>query len=198
MRRLQALFAADEEKWRADLAARESTKASRLDGMRARVTELKGRREAERQAYVQTKVLQQFRAGADELRTLQSKMCQDKVARDRGQQLVEQAEQRTRDVAEERVYAAQWEEDRQRKIRREQQDLADQKARDAQTNQVLQEQLRQLQIKAEQELALKAEEARLMVCHTIPLPSPYRHFLLLPTHACMSAHIPPPLVQHRR
>jgi cilia- and flagella-associated protein 53 len=63
---------------------------------------------------------------------------------------------------EQKVFDAAWEADRQRKIAREQRDLAAQHEREQRTMHVLREQLQQLEERAGQEQFLKQEEARAM------------------------------------
>jgi hypothetical protein len=59
--RLKELFQTDNERFRQELMAKESTTDSRVDAMKARVAELKANRETERKKIVEEKLLQQWR-----------------------------------------------------------------------------------------------------------------------------------------
>lgn len=59
--RLKELFENDNEKFRQELMAKESTTGSRVDAMKARVADLKAKRETERKKIVEEKLLQQWR-----------------------------------------------------------------------------------------------------------------------------------------
>lgn len=66
-------------------------------------------------------------------------------------------------MLETKKYDKLWEEDRQKKIRREEMELKQKKDREQLTIQMLTEQVEHLRIKAQEEVKLKKEEAKLMV-----------------------------------
>ena len=68
---------------------------------------------------------------------------------------------------EKKYYDDLWEQDRQKKIHREEEDKARQKALNEATMATLDEQLRMLKIQAMEEERLKKEEAELMVGKTL-------------------------------
>jgi hypothetical protein len=55
------LFEQDNERFRQELIAQESTTDSRVEAMRARVAQLKAQREQERKAIVEEKLMQKWR-----------------------------------------------------------------------------------------------------------------------------------------
>merc|ERR1711920_383489 len=82
-----------------EMMEREETPQQRMDKMAVRAYELKRRREDERKAVVQEKLYQQWRAGIDDLRTLDSKIVQLKTIADRDFQLDEKAMQKAEEKA---------------------------------------------------------------------------------------------------
>ena len=91
--RLKSLFEKDNEKFRQELIAQESTRTSRIDAMRARVAELKDKRETERKKIVEEKLLQQWKSECDELRKANSMILEKKVSLARADQLQEKRQQ---------------------------------------------------------------------------------------------------------
>ncbi|KAJ3022425.1 Cilia- and flagella-associated protein 53 [Thoreauomyces humboldtii] len=160
--RLRDLLERDEDLWRQELAAAEPTKESRVQAMRDRMTELKQKREAERLALVEEKLLQRWRNECDELRAVESRILETEVANARAGQLVEHQEKVALAAQEKRYYDHLWEQDRLRKIEREEKDRTHQRELNEATTATLKEQLYMLQMKAQEEQRLKQEEAALM------------------------------------
>ncbi|KAJ3036899.1 hypothetical protein HDV00_002243 [Rhizophlyctis rosea] len=160
--RLRQLYAEDEARQRAELVQKEETRESRVDQMRARMKELKERREGERKQIVEEKMLQKWRNECDELRAIESRILEKEVAEARAEQLVERAEKLAIAAVEKQYYDDLWEQDRQKKIHREEEDKARQKALNEATMATLDEQLRMLKVQAMEEERLKQEEKELM------------------------------------
>ncbi|KAI8588970.1 tumor suppressor, Mitostatin-domain-containing protein [Geranomyces variabilis] len=164
-RRREALrqqLASDEARFRAELARAEPTQEARIEAMRTRVGELRARREVERKAVVEEKLLQRWRNECDELRAVESNILTKDVADARAGQLIEQQEKRELASQEKRYYDHLWEQDRLRKIEREDADRDRRKALNEATSATLREQLHMLRMKAQEEERLKNEEAALM------------------------------------
>ncbi|KAI8919135.1 tumor suppressor, Mitostatin-domain-containing protein [Powellomyces hirtus] len=160
--RLRQLLQQDEVRHRAGLAAAEPTRESRVEAMRARVNELKAKRELERQAVVEEKLLQRWRNECDELRGVESKILETEVADARAGQLIEHQHKVELAAQEKRYFDHLWEQDRLRKIEREDADRERRQALNAATAATLKEQLYMLKMKAQEEERLKQEEAALM------------------------------------
>lgn len=86
-----------------------------------------------------------------------------KVAKDRASQLVEKELSKAQAKKEDARFAELWEEDRQKKIRREEADKAIQAEKTKNTMITIHEQLNALQAQAERENELEKEAAKLMV-----------------------------------
>ncbi|KAI9101367.1 tumor suppressor, Mitostatin-domain-containing protein [Phlyctochytrium arcticum] len=160
--RLRQLLADDEERYKKDLESKVVTRESRIEAMRARMNELKEKREVERKKVVEDKLLQQWRNECDELRAIESQLLEKEVASARDEQLIELREKRVLAVQEKQYYDQLWEQDRQRKIEREENDRARRKAMNEETTATLHEQIYMLKQQAKEEQRLKEEEAALM------------------------------------
>ncbi|KAK6099142.1 hypothetical protein MT418_000595 [Batrachochytrium dendrobatidis] len=160
--RLRQLFADDEETYRSYLLSKQETRESRVDTMRKRVSELREQRERERKSVVEEKLMQRWRKECDDLRTIESKVLEKKVSDARAIQIQEQIERKALERKEELYYQDLWEQDRQKKICREESDRAHLQAINESTTQILEQQLRALKSQAQKEVELKREEARLM------------------------------------
>ncbi|KAI8930174.1 tumor suppressor, Mitostatin-domain-containing protein [Entophlyctis helioformis] len=160
--RLRQLLKDDEERYRQSLQLKEETRESRVEGMRQRMNELKEQRERERKAVVEEKLKQRWRKECDELRAVESKMLEKRVSEARAGQIQEQEERKVLDRKEKQYYDDLWEQDRQKKIHREEADRAKQKAINEDMISVLGQQLYALKMQAVQAEELKQEEARLM------------------------------------
>jgi hypothetical protein len=104
-----------------------------------------------------------FRLASDELRAVKSQALCFKVARERAVQLEEHAQRKSQLKKENEFFAELWEQDRQKKIQREDADRLrkEQLNHDAITE--LQEQLNALKLQAQREKQLEVEEAELML-----------------------------------
>ncbi|KAJ3059580.1 Cilia- and flagella-associated protein 53, partial [Podochytrium sp. JEL0797] len=102
-----------------NLLESEETRETVLAGMKSRMQELKSKRETERQKVVETKLLQRWRNECDELRTIESKVLEEKVALARADQLLDLEDKRQHELKEKKYYEHLWEVDRQKKIARE-------------------------------------------------------------------------------
>ena len=136
---------------------------SRIQKMRDRVHELRETREKERLEVVKTRLNDQWRRGCDDLRTLESKAAETQVAAYRSVQLKEKEDQKLAIQKENVYYAAMWEQDRQKKIVREEMDKQHQEDINRDTIATLKEQLSLLRQQDEREKDLELEEAHLMV-----------------------------------
>ncbi|KAJ3050542.1 hypothetical protein HK097_008508 [Rhizophlyctis rosea] len=160
--RLRQLYQQDEDRHRAELNRMEETRESRVEQMKARMKELKEKREEERKKIVEEKMLQKWRNECDELRAIESRILEKEVAEARAEQLVERTEKLAIAAIEKKYYDDLWEQDRQKKIHREEEDKARQKALNESTTKTLTDQLALLRIQALEEARLKEEEASLM------------------------------------
>jgi hypothetical protein len=153
----------DEETYRAELQNQEGKKEDRIAMMRNRMNELKEIRERERKVVVQEKLDQQWRQNCDELRQLESKMLEKRVAKGRAIQLKEKAERKETEAKEKKYYEDLWEQGRQKKLERERREHALNLQRKQETLLILKEQIRELREHARRQEDLKQEEAFLMV-----------------------------------
>ncbi|KAJ3194931.1 Cilia- and flagella-associated protein 53 [Irineochytrium annulatum] len=160
--RLKELLADDDHRYAEELLRQEETQGSRLEQMKARMQELRSKREEERKQVVHEKLHQRWRAECDELRHIESKVLEKEVALKRGDQLLEREEQRAIELEDKRFYDDLWEKDRLRKIAHEEGEKARQKDMNFQTTAVLEAQMELLKSQALQEEKLKQEEAALM------------------------------------
>ncbi|KAJ1553131.1 Cilia- and flagella-associated protein 53 [Cladochytrium tenue] len=159
---LRELLHADDERLTQELLAREETCDSRLEKMKRRMEELRAKREAERQKVVEEKLMQRWRNECDELRAVESKVFEERVAIERGQQLVELGQRRAQALEERKFFDELWERDRQQKIAREETEKAIEGRRNRATVAVLEAQLETLRKQALEEDRLKKEEAEIM------------------------------------
>lgn len=119
-RMLAEKLSAEQKAYEAEMIAQEETPTQRMERMANRAFELKKRREDERKAFVQEKLYQQWRAGIDDLRTLDTKIVQLKTVADRDLQLNDKAMREAEEKAHEDFYARLWHEGYVAKIEREQ------------------------------------------------------------------------------
>merc|ERR550525_1590706 len=130
--------------------------------MAARAYELKKRREDERKAIVQDKLYQQWRAGIDELKNMDSKIVQLKTIADRDFQLDEKEKRRFEDKEQEEFYDKLWYEGYQSKIARDEQEKAAKAERNSQLVKVLGVQLSMKETRVHQEKEKETGEAEEM------------------------------------
>ncbi|KAI9344867.1 tumor suppressor, Mitostatin-domain-containing protein [Obelidium mucronatum] len=160
--RLRALLQKDADTYSKNLLDSEETRETVLAQMKVRMEELKSKREAERKAIVETKLLQRWRNECDELRTIESKVLEEKVAVARADQISELHQKKLHDLEEKRFYDQLWEQDRQKKIAREEREKNQFREMNAITVAMLNNQLKLLREQQAEEERLKQEEALLM------------------------------------
>ncbi|KAI8813562.1 tumor suppressor, Mitostatin-domain-containing protein [Cladochytrium replicatum] len=160
--KLTQLLDHEEQRYRAELMQMEETNESRVEKMKERMRFLKNKRESERQKVVEDKLLQRFRNDCDELRVVESQTLEKFIASERAGQLRELEVRKAEAHEENKYYDSLWEEDRQKKIAREEADRARQQALNAATMATLEEQLNLLRQQAIEEGRLKEEEAVLI------------------------------------
>lgn len=122
--RLAEKLSAEMKAWQQEMVEHEETPAQRQEKMAARAYELKKRREDERQAIVKEKLYQQWRAGLDDLRTMDSKIVELKTIADRDFQLDDKAIRKSEEKAIDDFYANLWHEGYLAKIEREEREKA--------------------------------------------------------------------------
>lgn len=159
--KLRNLMTQDAAIYSQNLIDAEETRETVLAQMKIRMEELKSKREAERKKVVETKLLQRWRNECDELRTIESKVLEEKVAKARAGQLSELQQKKMHDLEEKRFYDQLWEADRQKKIAREDRERNQHKEMNAITVAMLENQLKLLRHQQEEEERLKQEEALL-------------------------------------
>lgn len=144
--------------------ARDTAEASanHLAQMRSRVHDLKSRREAERSALAEEKMAEKWRLGCDELRQAESHAVAKHVAKEREAQLIEKQAKAITAAKEDSEFALVWEQSRLEKVKREEYELEARHMRDDEQMRVLNDQIQHLRQKAQEELALKQQQAVLM------------------------------------
>ncbi|KAJ3344941.1 Cilia- and flagella-associated protein 53 [Entophlyctis luteolus] len=160
--KLRALLVADDAAYAHALAATEDSREAVLAKMKARRDDLKARRETERKKVVEAKLLQRWRSECDDLRTIESKVLEKKVAIARGEQLSEHQRKKESELEEKRFYDQLWEQDRQKKIAREVEESDKLKRMNEITVAMLNSQMQLLREQQAEEERLKQEEAYLM------------------------------------
>merc|ERR1719238_962783 len=130
--RLAAMLSAEQKAYEKEMVDKEESPQQRMDKMAVRAYELKKRREDERKAYVQEKLYQQWRAGIDELRSMDSEIVGLKVIASRDQQLHEKQVQRDEERSHDQFYDELWEEGYRAKVEREEREKMIKKERNDQ------------------------------------------------------------------
>ncbi len=97
------------------------------------------------------------------MRQIQSHLAERHTATEWKDQIAEKKMAALRIKDEEHHYHVLWEQDRQRKIHREETDAARRRALNAECLAALNQQMNELRAKAEEDLRLKEDEARIMV-----------------------------------
>merc|ERR1711972_1315994 len=121
--------------------------------------ELKRRREDERKAVVQEKLYQQWRAGIDDLRSMDSRIVELKTIADRDFQLDEKAIQAAEEKAHDDFYDRLWHEGYLAKIEREEREKEMKRERNAQQTKTLGVQLSMKQARVVEEKEQEMVEA---------------------------------------
>jgi len=152
--KLAALLSAEQKAYEQEMIDMEEAPAQRFERMANRAYELKKRREDERQAIVKEKLYQQWRAGQDELRTMDTQITQLKVIADRDHQLVEKEHRRVAERDYDKVFDQLWYEGYLAKIEREDLEKQLKKERNGEQQRIL---ALQLDMKADRVAADKAK-----------------------------------------
>merc|ERR1719326_1995500 len=140
------------------MVEKEGTAQQRMDKMAMKAYELKKRREDERKAFVQNKLYQQWRAGIDELRTMDSKIVELKTLAARDFQLQEKQVMRDEEKSADDFYDRLWHEGYLAKIEREEREKLMREERNDQQKATLAVQLQMKKEVIEEEKAKEAEE----------------------------------------
>lgn len=162
-RKLAGKLSAEMKAYEREMVEREETPAQRMDKMAVRAYELKRRREEERKAVVQEKLYQQWRAGIDDLRTMDSKLVELKTIADRDFQLDEKAVVRAEEKSHDDFYDKLWHEGYLAKIEREEREKEMKRERNTQQTKILDMQLDfkvQKVQEVKNEAAVEAEEMK--------------------------------------
>ena len=130
--------------------------------MEARATELKAKREAERQAFVATQYERQWRLACDPLREQDSQLIVKATTAARAYQIGEKMRQLEREEQESRAFDDLWEKDRLAKLGREEAEASQRMQMDAAQKAVLDRQVAELHAYREMEKDLAEQEAQMM------------------------------------
>jgi len=117
--KLAAMLSAEQKAYEQELVDMEESPQQRMDKMAVRAFELKKRREDERKKFVEEKLYQQWRAGIDDLRTMDTEIVQLKAIAARDHQLYEKALAKAEEKEHDRVFDQLWYEGYLAKIERE-------------------------------------------------------------------------------
>jgi len=160
--RLARMLAEEDAKYTAELESLEETPDSRRERLRARARELVRRREQEKREFTNQMLERQFREGCDAFREFdgQALLKECMVARDKA--LDERAEQRRRDNEEDALWHTRLLELVRKADEREQNDKNRSVDLRSAMLRTLQDQVRELKERKEEDERLKQEEARLM------------------------------------
>merc|ERR1712039_456652 len=142
-----------------EMMEREETPQQRMDKMAVRAYELKRRREDERKAIVQEKLYQQWRAGIDDLRSMDTQIVELRTIADRDFQLDEKALQHAEEKAHDEFYDKLWHEGYLAKIEREEREKAMKRERNDQQTKTLAVQLQMKEARTQEEKDQEAAEA---------------------------------------
>ena len=146
----------------AQLDRLEETPVERRARMEARATELKAKREAERQAFVATQYERQWRLACDPLREQDSQLIVKATTAARAYQIGEKMRQLEREEQESRAFDDLWEKDRLAKLGREEAEASQRMQMDAAQKAVLDRQVAELHAYREMEKDLAEQEAQMM------------------------------------
>jgi len=160
--RLAEMLHMEQMQQEAALAALDMSPEQRKAQMEARAKELGGKREAERQAFVQAAYERQWRLACDPLREKESQAIMRATNAARAYQLGEKMQQLEMEEQENRVFDAMWEEDRLAKLGREEREEAMRKQMDHEQKAVLDKQVTELHEFRVGEQHLAAAESQMM------------------------------------
>lgn len=161
-RRLAMKLSSEMKAYEKEMVDGEETSAQRMDRMSVRAFELKKRREDERKAFVQEKLYQQWRAGIDDLRTMDSKIVELKTIADRDFQLDDKELRQNEEKAHDDFYARLWHEGYLAKIEREEREKSMKHERNEQQKKTLAIQLDMKQERIQGEKKEEMDEAEEM------------------------------------
>merc|ERR1712137_1299437 len=161
-RMLAEKLSTEMKNWEQEMVDREESPQQRMDKMAERAYELKRRREDERKAVVQEKLYQQWRAGIDDLRSMDSKIVELKTIADRDFQLDEKAILMAEEKAHDEFYDRLWHEGYLAKIEREEREKEMKKERNDQQTKTLAVQLTMKEARVQEERVQESAEAEEM------------------------------------
>jgi len=144
------------------LEALDETPEERKARMEARATELKDKREQERLLFVRQQYERQWRMACDPLREQESKAILKATNAARAYQIGEKMKQLETEEEENRTFDELWEDDRQKKLGREEREEEARRAMDQDHKFVLDQQVQELHDYRAAERNLAIEEAALM------------------------------------
>ena len=150
--RLRALREAERSEWVKEMQSIVETPAERKERLRAKALALKERREAERKAFVDEKLQQQWRESCDEARTLDSAALLQYVCAERKKEIDDAETRKAQKNAEDAAFAEQWKARMDDLAERERQDAEARRSANLATKADLDEQVR-----------LKAERRRELI-----------------------------------
>lgn len=160
--RLAEMLHMEQMQQEAALAALDMNPEQRKAQMEARAKELGGKREAERQAFVQAAYERQWRLACDPLREKESQAIMRATNAARAYQLGEKMQQLEMEEQENRVFDAMWEEDRLAKLGREEREESLRQQMDQEQKAVLDKQVAELHTFRVGEQQLAAAESAMM------------------------------------
>jgi len=157
-KKLAEKLAAEQQAYEKEMVDREETPQQRMDKMAVRAYELKKRREDERKSIVQEKLYQQWRAGIDDLRSMDSKIVELKTIADRDYQLDEKSAMKAEERAHDEFYDRLWHEGYLAKIEREEREKELKRERNEQQKRTLGVQQQMKEAKFQEEKDQEAAE----------------------------------------
>lgn len=162
--RLALLLAADDEQFRNELAGLHETSKQKAQRMVLYARQLKQEREKARQKFAQEMYNRQWREGCDDLRTIDSERFQQQCNDEVMQQRKDKLQARAVEVKANEHWDTLWEEERRKKIEREEEETRYRQAFNYETKVALQEQMADSQekrrLEAEEQERLRSAFAR--------------------------------------
>lgn len=135
--KLAALLEAEDRIYEQEFNDNLETPEQVREKMFARLTELKSKRQAEREAEVQRRKDMQFKQANDSLRKEDAQFYNFGTAIEREKQLIDKRRNIENKMIEEQVYAQLWQLDAQKKLEREMKEAAEKQAKVKETMTVL-------------------------------------------------------------
>lgn len=160
--RLRELLAGEKQRYTDELLSKQETIEQREEKMKATVEHLKSQRERKQKAFVSHKLQQQWHNNCDDLRGAHSCVAMREALAVRNKQM-EELKEKAEAMKEEKIRDAHlWEQDRQRKIAREEADNLDRIQRNKELVDCLSVQMEYLKKNRENQENLKKEKAKLV------------------------------------